>query len=289
MKTPIDIVSGFLGAGKTTLINHMLSSVYKGMKIAIIENEFGDINIDSDLLPNDITIKEISNGCVCCTMRLNLISGINELIKMNRFDRILIEPTGVAKLSDMLNILKTEKINDLAEKGIIINVINPIFHSRYSKGLGDYYLDQIENSDVIYINRCDKVSNEMLLDITADIEFLFDKAIITKLPANILSLGGTFSANQNSLKNEHKHRHGNTQSDFSSTTLNFNEVVSKDAIKKIIGEIIKTSTTDVLRIKGTLKGDGVNYLVQWVPYELHISESNFSKNKLVIIKSNISL
>ena len=105
-KIPVDIISGFLGSGKTTLINSLLANQYSGLDIAVIENEFGQVDVDSALLPDGIEITKITGGCVCCTLKVSLIEGIKQLAERFRPDRIVIETTGVAKLSDVISAVR---------------------------------------------------------------------------------------------------------------------------------------------------------------------------------------
>jgi G3E family GTPase len=300
MKTPIDIISGFLGAGKTTLLNEMLASTYKGLKVAIVENEFGDVNIDSALLPKDISIKELSSGCACCTMRVDLILGLEELISMNRFDRIVIEPTGVAKLSDMLSVLNSDNLNHIAQKGFVITVVNPVFHSKYSGVLGDYYKNQIEHTDIVYITRIDKTSNEVLSNVVADIKLINNVDIVKHLPPNLLNLNETVNHDisdenehgENCCRHEHKHdleheeHHEGADSLFSSYLVEYKDIILKQDISNLIEEIINASKGEVLRIKGSLTCDKGFFFIQWVPDELNIEKTHSSNNFLVVIESN---
>jgi len=290
MKIPIDIISGFLGAGKTTLLNSMLKNIYSEMNIAIVENEFGDVDIDSSLLPENISIKELRSGCACCTIRIDFIKGLKELIKMDMFDRIVIEPSGVAKLSDMLSIINSESLCSVAKKGVAITVVNPFFHSKYSGVVGAYYLNQIENADVIYFSRTGEFPLESLSDIVADIRLLNDAQIFSSLPGNILDLSKSKQKESMSYKAHHSHVHShkgeNAHVVFSSRTISFEKIVLKENISAIIDKILEETEGDVLRIKGSLTCEDGSVIVQWVPGELKTEKTPNAKNLLVVISSN---
>jgi len=180
-KIKVDIISGFLGSGKTSLINQMLKTVYSDMRIAIVENEFGDESIDGALFSNELEIKELTNGCVCCTLKMDLVQGITELYEMNRFDRIVIEPSGVAKLSDMKYIFSDEALQDKIEKGVCITIINPKVHDDFSQNFGQFYNDQIENADALYISRKEDMDEDKKLDLLVDLKIKNDGQIFDDL------------------------------------------------------------------------------------------------------------
>jgi len=286
IKTPVDIISGFLGSGKTTLLNKMLGTVYKGIRIAIVENEFGEVNIDSQLLPQDVSIKEMSNGCACCTLRVELIDGLIKLNKLNRFDRIVIEPTGVAKLSDMLSLFETDRLNKAVKKGVMIAVVNPLFHTRYSEILGDFYLNQIKHADLIYMTRTKKTPKDILIDVTADIKLSNDVMIVNQLPNNLLTIDFKNNILNNNHDNHHQHHHHDDAPDmFLTYTRRFDDVFSEETITDLIDNILTSAKGDVLRIKGTLTCSDTFCFVQWVPGELNIKKTTHSDNLLVVIET----
>jgi len=313
-KIPVDIVSGFLGSGKTTLINEMLKSVYKDKKIAIIENEFGDVSIDSELFSGEMEITELTNGCVCCSLKTDLAEGISKLHDLNRFDRIVIEPSGVAKLSDMKYIFEDKLLLDKIEKGVCITIINPKVHKNFSENFGEFYNDQIENADAIYISRTDQISEEVLLDLHVDLKLNSDAEIFDRLPSNILSIGSKGNVGQLGCGCSHKkdeqgcgggcrghkdesggcqegedggcnHSHGDASDRFFSYNLDFEMFEDEREIEDTVDRIIKHSSGEVLRIKGFLSAEDRSYLVQWVAGQLEITLSDVVKNKLVIIEA----
>jgi G3E family GTPase len=149
MNIKIDIISGFLGAGKTTLIKKLLEGDLKNERLAIVENEFGDVSIDGDLLKEtNIDIKEISSGCICCSLQGDFKEAVKEIIKLYHPERILIEPSGVAKLSD---IIKGCKSIEGIEVNNIFTVIDAMNFQSHLDNFGEFYKDQISNAKTIIL------------------------------------------------------------------------------------------------------------------------------------------
>ncbi|SHL07765.1 GTPase, G3E family [Desulfatibacillum alkenivorans DSM 16219] len=154
MPTKIDIISGVLGAGKTTLINRILDSVLKTDKTAIIENEFGEIGIDGcRFAESGVALREISGGCICCTLFGDFVSAARQLISQVRPDRIIVEPTGVGKLTDVLRALEAVGKVEPIEINMIVAVIDPLRYNLYSKMFGEFFTDQIQKARTIFLSR----------------------------------------------------------------------------------------------------------------------------------------
>ena len=159
----VDIVSGFLGAGKTTLITKLLSGLDKNEKIAIIENEFGEIGIDGAFLKNSgIEIKEINSGCICCSLVGNFADSLKELVEKYSPNRIIIEPSGVGKLSDVVKAINGAGID--VKVNVVCTVVDGGKCKMYYKNFGEFYLDQIKEASVIVISKTEKLSEEKLIE-----------------------------------------------------------------------------------------------------------------------------
>ena len=162
--TKIDIVSGFLGAGKTTLIKKMLSEAYQGEKLVLIENEFGEISIDGGFLKDSgVQISEMSSGCICCSLVGDFNKALHQVHEQFAPDRILIEPSGVGKLSDVIvaveNTVRDEpdmKLNSF------VTVADATKVKVYMKNFGEFYNNQIESAGTIILSRTQKLSQEKL-------------------------------------------------------------------------------------------------------------------------------
>ena len=159
----VDVVSGFLGAGKTTLITKLLSGIDKSEKVAIIENEFGEIGIDGAFLKNSgIEIKEINSGCICCSLVGNFSQSLKELVEKYSPNRIIIEPSGVGKLSDVVKAINDANLD--VKVNIICTVVDGGKCKMYHKNFGEFYLDQIREASVIVISKTDKLSEEKVIE-----------------------------------------------------------------------------------------------------------------------------
>ena len=159
----IDVISGFLGAGKTTLIKKLFESKkFKQEKIVIIENEFGEIGIDGAFLKDSgVQIKEINAGCICCSLVGDFETSIKELVEKFSPDRIIIEPSGVGKLSDI--IVAINKVNGLdLEINILATVVDAAKTKIYLKNFGEFFNNQVKAADTIVVGKVDKVNDDKL-------------------------------------------------------------------------------------------------------------------------------
>ena len=159
--TKIDIISGFLGAGKTTFIQKLLSDALKGENVVLIENEFGEIGVDSGFLKNaGIEIREMNQGCICCSLVGDFESSLKEVIEQYHPDRILIEPSGVGKLSDILSAVKTVSENLDVNLDGAVTVVDATKAKLYNKNFGEFFDDQIRFATSVVLSRMDIASGE---------------------------------------------------------------------------------------------------------------------------------
>ena len=179
--TKIDIISGFLGAGKTTFIKKMLEDVFQGEKIVLIENEFGEIGIDGGFLKDSgIEISELNSGCICCSLVGDFGKNLREVMERFHPDRILIEPSGVGKLSDVMkSVQEVEQENEVKLNGRI-TVVNTAKATKQMKAFGEFFNNQIEYATVIVLSRTQNVKPEQTeLVVQAIREKNPDAAVIT--------------------------------------------------------------------------------------------------------------
>ena len=160
----VDIISGFLGAGKTTLIKKLYKNVFKNEKVVLIENEFGEIGIDGAFLKDSgIEIKEINSGCICCSLVGDFSSSMKEVISKFNPERIIIEPSGVGKLSDIINAVN--KVEADLSLNIIATVVDGPKAKIYMKNFGEFFINQVESANTIVVSKVDKMSEEKLVDL----------------------------------------------------------------------------------------------------------------------------
>ena len=161
--TKIDIISGFLGAGKTTFIKKMIDEAFKGEQIVLIENEFGEVGIDGGFLKDSgIEITEMNSGCICCSLVGDFGKNLNEVITKYHPDRILIEPSGVGKLSDVMkSVIDIEK-EQYVKLNALVTVVNALKASKQMKAFGEFFNNQIEYATTVILSRSQNATPEQL-------------------------------------------------------------------------------------------------------------------------------
>ena len=186
--TKIDIFSGFLGAGKTTLIKKLLQEAYKGEQVVLIENEFGEIGIDGGFLKEaGIEIREMNSGCICCSLVGDFGEALQEVINQYHPDRIVIEPSGVGKLSDVIKaVQKIEGAVDI-KLNSFTTVVDAMKCKMYMKNFGEFFSNQIEYAGTIILSRTDKASEEKVMTALEIIRSLNKTAAVITTPIEKLS------------------------------------------------------------------------------------------------------
>ncbi len=177
--TKIDIISGFLGAGKTTFIKKMINEAFQGEQIVLIENEFGEVGIDGGFLKDaGIEITEMNSGCICCSLVGDFGKNLNEVITKYHPDRILIEPSGVGKLSDVMkSVIDIEKEQDV-KLNALVTVVNALKASKQMKAFGEFFNNQIEYATTVILSRSQNATPEQLEFCVKQIQALNPKAAI---------------------------------------------------------------------------------------------------------------
>ena len=162
--TKIDIISGFLGAGKTTLIKKLLKEALNGQKVVLIENEFGEIGIDGGFLKEaGVQITEMNSGCICCSLVGDFGKALEEVLSTYHPERIIIEPSGVGKLSDVIAaVQKVAEKNSEVEMNSFVTVADASKCKMYMKNFGEFYNNQIESASAIILSRTQNVKEERL-------------------------------------------------------------------------------------------------------------------------------
>ena len=211
--TRIDIFSGFLGAGKTTLIRKLIAEGYKGEKLVLIENEFGEIAIDGGFLQDaGVEITEMNSGCICCTLVGDFTKALKKVMDDFAPDRILIEPSGVGKLSDVA--AAVERVEG-AQIGARVTVVDAGKCRMYMRNFGEFFNDQVQNADLIVMSRTDTASDEKILTATELLKGLNAEAGLITTPwdklsgeqiREVMDENGLRAAKE-ALEHEHEHHH----------------------------------------------------------------------------------
>ena len=214
--TKIDIISGFLGAGKTTLIKKLINEAYKGEKVVLIENEFGEIGIDGGFLKDaGIEITEMNSGCICCSLVGDFTLALGKVLKDYNPDRIVIEPSGVGKLSDVISAVEkvTGENAKLCAKTVVVDAVKAKMHIR---NFGEFFCDQLKYADSIILSHTGKTTDQKLEECVALLREYNEKATIVTTDWDALTgkqlLDAIESKNKLShhlheMEEEHHHHH----------------------------------------------------------------------------------
>ena len=185
--TKIDIISGFLGAGKTTFIRQLLKEAIAGEKVVLIENEFGEIGIDGGFLKDaGIEIREMNSGCICCSLVGDFGRSLEEVLTKYEPDRVIIEPSGVGKLSDVMKAVQDAMADREVELNSAVAVVDACKCRMYIKNFGEFFVNQIEHAGTVILSRTDKLNEEKLAACVALVREYNARATIITTPWDAL-------------------------------------------------------------------------------------------------------
>ena len=324
----IDIISGFLGAGKTTLIKKLVADAFQGEKLVIIENEFGEIGIDGGFLKESgIQITEMNSGCICCSLVGDFGNALKDVLEKYSPDRVIIEPSGVGKLSDVIKAVKN--IGDDVKINSTAAVVDASKCKMYMKNYGEFYNNQIESAGTIILSRTQNISEEKLAKVLTMIKERNDEASVITTPWDEIDGKIVLEAMEkvNTLEKElleehhhhdhdgecgcghdhehhhhdhdgecccgHHHDHGHHHADdvFTSwgveTAHKFTEEELKDIISKLASD---KSFGDVLRAKGIVASDEG----EWFHFDLVPEETELRRGaadytgRICVLGSNLN-
>lgn len=290
--THIHIISGFLGAGKTTFIKKLIPEL--SGKVALIENEFGEIGVDGDLLVGNLPIKEIYAGCICCTVVRDFERAIVELIRDHRPDHIIIEPSGVASLSDIIKVCKTiaEKSDRIIELQNVVTIVDVSAFEDSLESFGTFYIDQIKNGKALFLSHLDP-RNKEVEKILGKIQHINPGAYIS--PEDWYTLdGGTLMKIVDTVANReigdgNKVDAPSADQVFTTLSIGNPRVIYKEDLEKIFTSLAQNEFGQILRAKGILSMDPAKAIYfDYTPHHrlweyIHTSK----KRKLVFIGRNL--
>ena len=302
--TKIDIFSGFLGAGKTTLIKKLLGEVYQGEKIVLIENEFGEISIDGGFLKESgVQISEMSSGCICCSLVGDFNQALKDVVAQYQPDRVLIEPSGVGKLSAVIVAVENAvaESEGTMELGSAVAVVDASKVRVYMKNFGEFYNNQVESAGTLILSRTQKLSEEKLHTavemlreknpdaaiLTTPWEELSGKTILSAIEK--VSLADELLEKMRAEHEEHEHHHHHEHDEhctcgchdhdhhhhhadevFTSWGVETPKKFTESAIHEILEELDSGEYGKVLRAKGIVNGENGWIEFDYVPEEHEI-------------------
>ena len=311
--TKIDIFSGFLGAGKTTLIRKLISEGYKNEKLVLIENEFGEIAVDGGFLKDaGVQITEMNSGCICCTLVGDFTEALKKVMSEYKPDRILIEPSGVGKLSD---VAKAVAGVEGAEIGAKVTVVDAGKCRMYIRNFGEFFNDQVQHADVIVLSRTDTASDGKVVTASAMLSQLNPNATVITTPWSELSgeqivqvmeridsLSSTMQEMEHFHEHHHHHEHGehcgcghdhehHADEVFTSWGVETPKKFTEAELRDILAELEDANRFGtILRAKGFVDAaDGEWIYFDYVPGEVDIRRGGAAvTGRLCVIGSKIN-
>jgi G3E family GTPase len=314
MATEIYVISGFLGAGKTTLIQKLLKEAFQKEKVVLIENDFGEISVDAALLKSGgIEVREISSGCICCSLSGDFVKALIELLDRFHPDKIIIEPSGVGKLSDIMKACSDPRIQFHAQIKAKITVADVKRCQMYLDNFGEFFEDQIQNADVILLSRTgdfpDKINDAYKL-----IKSLNAHSALLSKPWEQINVAEILDPQPD--HHEHTERcghghgrdgkqrvapdHGDHDHDcdcghnlsaeeaFDTVTIRTKRVFSIEELKARLSHMERGAEGTVLRAKGIVRSPNGYVNLQYLPGDIRITNCTTSGNMLCIIGRNLN-
>lgn len=308
--TEIYIISGFLGAGKTTLIQKLLTEAFQGKKVALVENDFGEVNVDAALLKGSgYLVKELNAGCICCTLAGDFIAALASLLKDHCPEIVLIEPSGVGKLSDVEKALQNRSIAPVARIARKITVIDVKRCRSYLENFGEFFEDQVAHADTILFSRAEafpeKVQEGMEIVRRINPQARVSAEKWNALPASRLLGNGKSGPVENPRQTPEEnagcgcpghhhgpgchcgHPHHTAEDSFDTLTIHFTHPVLIPELTARLSELKAPYYGKILRAKGIVKSQKGFFNLQYLPGDLKIEETEGSGNALCIIGKDL--
>ncbi|MPW26730.1 GTP-binding protein [Alkalibaculum sp. M08DMB] len=303
MVTEIFIISGFLGAGKTTLIQKLLKEAFQNEKVVLIENDFGDISVDAALLKSGgIEVKEINSGCICCSLSGDFMKALKELLERFHPDKVVIEPSGVGKLSDIMKVCSDPRILPLAKVKAKITIADVKRCKTYLDNFGEFFEDQIQNADIVLLSRSEEFPDSVN-DACKLIKELNAHAPILSKPWHqivadeILCPKYEYLADARQKHNHEEHCHGEhchcgqdhaAEEVFDTVTIRINRVFSIDDLKERVLNMERNARGTILRAKGIVRGPSGYMNLQYLPGDIKVTKCETRGGMICIIGRNLS-
>ncbi|HYC38702.1 MAG TPA: GTP-binding protein [Usitatibacter sp.] len=302
----VNLLFGFLGSGKTTLARHLLAERAPDVKTAVIVNEFGEVGIDGEILKGDnVDVVELNSGCLCCTLRGSLMLAVEELREKSKVERVIVEATGVAQPAELLETLADSSMGDGLAVGPLVTVVDAFKFPKLVSMLGDFYVDQIENADIVLLNKIDLVTPAQLEEVTrqvrelnpgADLLFaeqgrvrpeeLFEKRA-DGLIERVLAEGEADPRPPTSVAHHHDHHHDHDHDPHADAPVqSFVVRGSGNATRAGIERFFGALPDNVWRAKGFVHIDGKPSLVQYSLGQLEVTPASKAQAEAMVFIGN---
>jgi G3E family GTPase len=322
MVTEIYVISGFLGAGKTTLIQKLLKEAFQNEKIILIENDFGEISVDAALLKSgSIEVKEINSGCICCSLSGDFVKALKEVLDRFHPDKIIIEPSGVGKLSDIVKCCSDPRISSLANVKLKLTVADVKRCKMYLENFGEFFEDQIINADTILLSRTDDYPDRVEPALKLVRSLNAHSVIISKSWETIdaseilypkynhntqsehISHGNGYECRRQGAHThtDHEHHgdcnhehhgdngHNHSAEDvFDTVTIRTKQIFVTEDLKARILAMERNAKGTILRAKGIVRGTNGYINLQYLPGDVQISNCSAAGDVLCIIGHNLN-
>lgn len=273
----VHLLFGFLGAGKTTLVRNLLQDLNCDIPTAVVVNEFGQVGIDGEVIQgNFVDTVELVSGCICCTLRGSLLNAIEELAEEKGAQRIIVEATGVADPEDMLDDLEDPSMRDKIDVAPIVTVVDAANFNKIRSMLGEFYVSQVLNADIVLLNKVDLAGSETVQDVASQVGQINPEAEVRltehcKVDADFIfspfsHQNGEYAETPSQAHHDHRHHEHDT---MMSVVVEPFDNFSKSDLEKAV----TTLPERVWRIKGHVLLDNTPALVQYASGVLDISES----------------
>ena len=275
----VNLLFGFLGSGKTTLVRRLLEERGRDAKTAVIVNEFGEVGIDGQILRGtNVDMVELNSGCLCCTLKGSLMLAVEELRLKAGVERVIVEATGVAQPGELTETLTDPTMRTSVDIGPLVTVVDAHKFSRLVGALGEFYVAQIENADIVILNKTDLASPAVLEDAKREVLEINPAATVLfadhcDVDSNSL-LEGEFSGllagdggRDEHPHHGHDHEHGHAHAPAESFVLDASGEARRDAVERFFRDLPE----GVWRAKGFMRIDGRPSLVQFTMGQLDIT------------------
>jgi G3E family GTPase len=285
----VDVISGFLGSGKTTLIRKLLKA-YENEKVVLIENEFGEIGIDGDIIERDgFEVFEISSGCICCIMQKDFVNLLLRIMNEFKPERIIIEPTGISILSDIIEILRKPEFAERCNINSLITVVDSMNYLEQCEVFGEFFEDQIANASTLVLSKSQFVDEERIAEIISSLRDLNIEANIITADWGTLKMDDFHSLLQGELIMDfkdilHAEYRPCRENEFDTFAIESSNKYTKEELEGLLKELQNPRYGQVIRGKGFLKGHDCYLEFSYTNGQFTVNENSLkSSGKLCLI------